>query len=281
MESNASATATAAPVIAAVRVPPSACSTSQSTRSVCSPKRKLSSIARMLRPMSRWISCVRPPSCARSRGVRVRVARGSIAYSAVIHPSPRPLRHPGTPGSMLAVHSTRVLPNETRQLPSAYSATPRSSESGRSASLGRPPRAAATVSAGTKLLDDGSGGLSRREWDHDDVAAAGEHLGRSDYRRFRVVAALHDDVGREKLDELEGRVLLEHDDGVDGLERGEHVGALGLAAHRTARPLQAPNGCVAVQPDDERVTGAACAHEHVDVTRMQQVEDAVREHDAP
>ena len=43
---NASLTATHAPVIAAVRVPPSACNTSQSTLIVCSPKAKPSSIAR-------------------------------------------------------------------------------------------------------------------------------------------------------------------------------------------------------------------------------------------
>ena len=89
-QSKASTTATHAPVIDAVRVPPSACSTSQSTLIVYSPNLKSSSMARRLRPMSRWISCVRPPSCARSRALRVCVARGSIAYSAVSHPSPLP-----------------------------------------------------------------------------------------------------------------------------------------------------------------------------------------------
>ena len=46
----------AATVIAAVRVPPSARRTSQSSLTVYSPKLKSSSIARTLRPMSRWIS---------------------------------------------------------------------------------------------------------------------------------------------------------------------------------------------------------------------------------
>ena len=53
IQSNASTTATHAPVIAAVRVPPSACSTSQSTLSVNSPHLKSSIIARTLRPISR------------------------------------------------------------------------------------------------------------------------------------------------------------------------------------------------------------------------------------
>ena len=61
IQSKASHTATEAPVIAAVRVPPSACSTSQSILSVNSPHAKSSSIARTLRPIRRWISCVRPP----------------------------------------------------------------------------------------------------------------------------------------------------------------------------------------------------------------------------
>ena len=50
---NASTAATHAPVIDAVRVPPSATSTSQSSLIVYSPNRKSSSIARMLRPMRR------------------------------------------------------------------------------------------------------------------------------------------------------------------------------------------------------------------------------------
>ena len=52
--------------------------------------------------------------------MRVFVARGSIAYSAVSHPSPRPRRQPGTPSSTDTVQSTRVRPNDTRHEPSAY-----------------------------------------------------------------------------------------------------------------------------------------------------------------
>ncbi len=57
---QASASATHAPVIEAVRVPPSACSTSQSSVTVRSPSAERSSAARRLRPISRCISCVRP-----------------------------------------------------------------------------------------------------------------------------------------------------------------------------------------------------------------------------
>ena len=98
------------PVMAAVRVPPSACSTSQSTVSVCSPNASRSVDARNDRPMRRCISWVRPfsPDEPRSLAVLVKVALGSIEYSAVIHPCPVPLRNRGTPSSIVAAHSTLV-----------------------------------------------------------------------------------------------------------------------------------------------------------------------------
>ena len=47
-------------MIDAQRVPPSACSTSQSTQRVRSPSAFMSTTARSERPIRRWISCVRP-----------------------------------------------------------------------------------------------------------------------------------------------------------------------------------------------------------------------------
>jgi hypothetical protein len=78
-------------------------------------------MARRLRPISRLISCVRPPIRPRtdSRSVRVLVALGNIAYSLVTQPSPEPLRHRGTPSVTLAATSTRVWPNSTSTEPSA------------------------------------------------------------------------------------------------------------------------------------------------------------------
>ena len=86
--SQASASATKPPVTEAVRVPPSACSTSQSMVMVRSPSAFRSTTARSERPMRRWISWVRPLCLPRaaSRAVRVCVARGSMPYSALIQP---------------------------------------------------------------------------------------------------------------------------------------------------------------------------------------------------
>ena len=96
--------------MAAVRVPPSACNTSQSTAIVFSPSARRSMHARSDRPTSRLISWVRPLTrpLTDSRSDRVWVADGSIAYSAVSQPRPDPLRQRGTPSVTLAVHMTLV-----------------------------------------------------------------------------------------------------------------------------------------------------------------------------
>ena len=137
----ASCAATNAPVIAAVRVPPSAWSTSQSSEIVLSPRAERSNTQRSDRPMRRWISCVLPLCLPRaaSRSLRVCVERGSIPYSAVSQPSPLPRLCGGTFSSTDAVHSTRVSPNETSTEPSAWRVKPRTIEIGRSASCARPP----------------------------------------------------------------------------------------------------------------------------------------------
>ena len=104
----------------AQRVPPSAWMTSQSRVMVRSPSPSRSVTERRARPMSRWISAARPLSLSllMSRGERVWVARGSILYSAVTQPCPRPLRKGGTLSSTVALQMTRVLPQLMRTLPS-------------------------------------------------------------------------------------------------------------------------------------------------------------------
>src|SRR5208282_5842067 len=67
-----------------------------------------------------------------SRGVRVTVERGSIAYSAVTQPRPELRSHPGTPCSTVAQVSTRVLPSATSTEPSAVCTKPGVSVRGRS-----------------------------------------------------------------------------------------------------------------------------------------------------
>lgn len=77
---------------------------------------------------------MRPPilPLTLSRSLRSFVARGSIAYSAVIHPLPLPASQRGTPFVNDAVHSTFVFPKEMSADPSACFDQPRSIMTGRS-----------------------------------------------------------------------------------------------------------------------------------------------------
>src|SRR5258708_28575120 len=69
-------------------------------------------IARIERPISRWISWVRPDWRPRadSRAVRDPVEPGSMPYSEVIQPFPLLRIQLGTPVSIDAVQMTRVFP---------------------------------------------------------------------------------------------------------------------------------------------------------------------------
>src|SRR5438270_2751931 len=131
--SIASAMATKAPVMEAVRVPPSACSTSQSSMMVRSPSAAASTMARRERPIKRWISCVRPEGrpLEISRGVRFSVERGSMEYTAVTQPLPLPRRNCGTLSSTEAAQSTRVFPTVISADPSAVFRYPVSMLTGR------------------------------------------------------------------------------------------------------------------------------------------------------
>src|SRR5690606_28792969 len=125
-----SCSATKPPVIEAVRVPPSAWMTSQSTVICTSPSACRSTTARSERPIRRWISSVRPPCLPddASRRMRSPVERGSMPYSAVTQPLPELRSQDGTRSSRLAVHSTWVSPKRTRQEPSACLETLHSKE---------------------------------------------------------------------------------------------------------------------------------------------------------
>ena len=121
MRRKASARATKEPVTAAVRVPPSAWMTSQSSQMVRSPMAAKSTTLRRERPMRRWISRLRALTRLRdSLAERTSVERGSMAYSAVTQPSPQPLRKGGTFSSRVAVQRTMVSPMVIRAEPSGY-----------------------------------------------------------------------------------------------------------------------------------------------------------------
>ena len=139
-ESTACLNAMNAPVMEAVRVPPSASITSQSIQICRSPSFSSSIEARNARPISRWISWVRPDffPAVDSRGVRTLVARGSMEYSEVIQPLLVPFRKRGTVSSTVAVQITRVCPISIKADPSACAMNPGVIRTDRNWLAGRP-----------------------------------------------------------------------------------------------------------------------------------------------
>ena len=96
----------------------------------------MSLTARSERPMSRWISCVRPLCLpfAASRSTRSGDEPGSIEYSAVTQPLPVPFIQRGTSSSIDAVHSTGCVRTSRAPSRAAISVKSRSNVIGRSSS---------------------------------------------------------------------------------------------------------------------------------------------------
>jgi len=120
----------------------------------------------------------------------------------------------------------------------------------------------------------------RERNDHDLAAARANYLATDDCVRS-VIATLDDHVRLKRLDQLERRVLVEQGDGIDGLEGRHDIDAFRLAPDRTIRTLKASNRRVTVHANDQGVAALPGAGEDVYVARVQQVEHAVREDDAP
>jgi len=66
-----------------------------------------------------WVRAPTRPRAA-SRGLRVRVGRGSMPYSAVTQPEPEPRRKGGSLSSTLRAQRTMVCPSSMRAEPSAW-----------------------------------------------------------------------------------------------------------------------------------------------------------------
>ena len=137
---TASAKATHAPQMAAVRVPPSAWSTWQSSAMVCGPIFERSMAARKDRPMIRWISVPRESVCpVLGQALRCGVEAGSITYSAVSHPPGRFSRNQGGVSPVTdAVHSSTVSPCSHSTDPAGVRVKFRVTFTGRSWSSDRP-----------------------------------------------------------------------------------------------------------------------------------------------
>lgn len=115
------------------------------------------------------------------------------------------------------------------------------------------------------------------ERNDDDSPSPGFYFGSSDDRGLGIVAALYYHIWLQGLDQLEGCVFGKYYDEIDALDGGKHESALSGAAHRPACALEATNGVIAVDADDQGIGSPTRRDEEVDVSRMEQIEDSVGE----
>ncbi len=122
--------------------------------------------------------------------------------------------------------------------------------------------------------------MAWNEVDQKDLAAVCLHDFVADNLFTRVVGAFDEDLGTQALDQFEGRVLFEHDDGVDCFKRGEYFGAIADGIDRPAIALQPCRRGIAVQPNHQPIAGRPGLRQKPDVTAMQEIETAIGEADA-
>lgn len=95
-----------------------------------------------------------------------------------------------------------------------------------------------------------------------------------------VVSPLSVNARVERAQGLLEGVLIESGDSIDASERADDLRAVSERDHGSPLTLQASDGLVSVQSDDEEVTAARSVLQVSDVPYMQEVEAAVREDDA-
>ena len=97
-----------------------------------------------------------------------------------------------------------------------------------------------------------------------------------------VCIGLHQDVRLNRADDVVGGVFVEDDRGIHRRQGLKHLGSLVIRIDWPVRRLAlGARGAVAVDADDQEVAKGASRTEVARVPRVKDVEDAVREHNAP
>ena len=104
-------------------------------------------------------------------------------------------------------------------------------------------------------------------------------FGRADNRVFGIVSAFHDDVGSQQLHQIERSVVRKNYYQIDAFERSENVGSLSIAANWTVRTLETADRLVAINANDQRISGRSRSAENIDMSWVKQVEDTISERD--
>src|SRR3954453_9677068 len=111
--------------------------------------------------------------------------------------------------------------------------------------------------------------------DQNDAAARRLYFLGADNGLDRVVASLDQDIGLEPPDQLDRRLLVKADYGIDRLDRGDHGGAVGQSVDRTFRSLEPSYAAIGIQRDDQPVALRAGRRQQRDMPGMYDVENAI------
>src|SRR6266568_826252 len=124
------------------------------------------------------------------------------------------------------------------------------------------PRYSCLTPAGA--IDQRGGAMALQYIDQQNLAATGLDDLVADDLLAGIVAALDQHARFHPRDQLDRGVLFENRDQIDRLQRCQHFGAGALVLHRTPLALQPLHRGVAVQPDDQAITGTARRRQHLD-----------------
>lgn len=96
-----------------------------------------------------------------------------------------------------------------------------------------------------------------------------------------IIAPLYKDIRSDFADERLRRVFVKKGDIIHRLKGAQDVSALTFIQNGSLIPLDAPDGCISIQRDNQAVTEAARRFQKFDVTDMNQVKTTIGENNAP
>ena len=105
----------------------------------------------------------------------------------------------------------------------------------------------------------------------DDIAADDGILG--------PVGAFDEYIGLKRSDQIVGCLFIKDHDTVHGGQRLQDLGALGLRCDRPVWSLVHPHRPIGIDSDEQGVSKTTRLSQVTDVTRMEQIKNAIREND--
>ena len=107
------------------------------------------------------------------------------------------------------------------------------------------------------------------------------HFRRADNCIHSIVAALGNDIGSQRLDQLERSVFAKQDHPINRLQSSQYISALSFIPDGSALTLETFHRCISVEADNQCIAEPARLGENVHVTRMEEIENSIRENNFP